>query len=263
MIPQKLAISAALKAGKLIKKSLGTLSGQSIENKNPFDFVTIIDKQAEQLIIDLIQKYFPDHEIFAEESGSTPQKNTSMWIIDPFDGTTNFIHGFPHSAVSIAYEYNGELVLGVVFDPFRDELFYAEKGKGAFLDNRPIHVSNRSKLNECLIATGFPFRNKNLLAPYWQALSNIFLAVCGIRRTGSAALDLAYTACGRFDGFWELKLSPWDVAAGAVLLHEAGGKITDFELKNNHLNTGNVIASNGLIHEFLFQKIHEAFPKNP
>ncbi len=263
MTPQNVAIDAAQKAGKIIKDSLGTISSENIQSKDAFDYVTNVDKKSEQLIIDSILKHFPDHDILAEESGESGCKQAYRWIIDPLDGTTNFIHSYPNSAVSIALEENGILILGVIYDPFRDELFCAEKGKGAFLNDNPIHVSSRSELNHCLIATGFPFRNKDFLSLYWQVLSEIFLKVSGIRRTGSAALDLAHIACGRFDGFWELKLSPWDVAAGTVIIQEAGGRISDFTGGNNHVWTGNVIASNNLVHDFLFQKVKNVFPENP
>ena len=263
MTPKNVAISAAKNAGKIIKNRLGTISSENIKNKAVFDYVTNVDKESERLIIDLIQKHFPYHEILAEESGETGCKQANRWIIDPLDGTTNFIHGYPNSAVSIAFEKNRDLILGVIYDPYREELFYAEKGKGAFINDKQIHVSNRSNISHCLIATGFPFRNKDLLPEYWQVLSEIFLQVSGVRRTGSAALDLAHLAYGRFDGFWELKLNPWDVAAGAVIIQEAGGTISDFERKNNHVWTGNVIASNNLIHEFLLQKVKKVFQENP
>jgi len=263
MTPKKVAINVAKKAGKIIKDNLGTISSESIQNKDVFDYVTVIDNKCEQLIINSIQSHFPDHEILAEESGRSGNKQTYRWLIDPLDGTTNFIHSYPNCAVSIALEKKGVLQLGVIYDPFRDELFCAEKGKGATLNDNPIHVSTRSDLSLCLIATGFPFRNKDLLALYWQALSEIFVKVSGVRRTGSAALDLAHIACGRFDGFWELKLSPWDVAAGSVIIQEAGGKITDFAGGNNHVRTGDVIASNSLIHDFLFQKVRDVFKENP
>jgi len=263
MSPKKVAIDAAKKAGELIKESLGTISSEKIQNKDVFDYVTNVDKESEQLIIDLIHKHFPAHEILAEESGETGCEHSHRWIIDPLDGTTNFIHSYPNSAVSIALEENGTLILGVIYDPYRDELFCAEKGRGAFLNDSPIQVSKRSNLSFCLIATGFPFRNKDFLSLYWQVLSEIFLKVSGVRRTGSAALDLAHIACGRFDGFLELKLSPWDVAAGSVIIQEAGGKITDFAGENNHVRTGNVIASNSLIHDFLLQKVKNVFPENP
>ncbi len=263
MTLKDVAIQAALGGGKILKENFGTISGKDIEDKNPFDYVTIIDKKSEQFIIDFISKHYPDHKIFAEESGKTEQKHENRWIIDPLDGTTNYIHGYPNSAVSIALEKKGGIILGVIYDPFRNELFYAEKTKGAYLNNKPIHVSTRSKEKHCLIATGFPFRNRNFLSLYWDILSEIFMAVSGIRRTGSAALDLAHVACGRFDGFWELKLSPWDIAAGSIIIEEAGGRITDFEGKNRHIWTGDVVASNNLIHEFLLKKIQKVFSCNP
>ena len=263
MTPKKLAILMAQKAGKIIKDSLGTINTDDIENKDIFDYVTIVDKKSEKFILESIKQHFPDHNILAEESGQTDNQNENCWLIDPLDGTTNFIHNYPISAVSIAFAKKQEVILGVIYDPYRDELFYAEKGQGAYLNDRQIHVSKRTKLNHCLIATGFPFKNKNLLKLYWEMLSAIFMEVNGVRRTGSAALDLANIACGRFDGFVELKLSPWDVAAGSVIIQEAGGEITDFEGKNNYLEKGNVIASNKLIHEFLFKNVRKVFPTNP
>ena len=263
MTPKDIAESAAQKAGKMIKDSLGKISSCDIENKDAFDYVTTIDKKAERLIIDSIQEYYPHHEIFAEESGKSKHHNKYCWIIDPLDGTTNFIHGYPNSAVSIAFQEEGRIILGVIYDPYRDELFSAEKGKGAFLNDQQIVVSKRTNLNTCLIATGFPFKNKNLLDQYWNVLSEIFMKVSGIRRTGSAALDLAHIACGRFDGFWELRLSPWDIAAGSIIIKEANGKISDFEGKDNFIRTGNVIASNKIIYDFLLNTVRKIFPKNP
>jgi myo-inositol-1(or 4)-monophosphatase len=232
-------------------------------NKRPFDYVTAIDQQCEALIIQNIKKYFPAHEILAEESGKSKHQNSYCWIIDPLDGTTNFIHGVPHCSVSIALAKDNDIILGVVYDPFRDELFYAEQGKGAYCNHKPINVSNQKNENYCLVATGFPFKNKELLNQYWSVLSEIFLKISGIRRTGSAALDLAYVACGRFDGFWEIRLSPWDVAAGSIIVLEAGGKITDFEETNNHVWNGNVIATNALIHDFILRTVQKTFPTNP
>ncbi|MDZ7377377.1 MAG: inositol monophosphatase, partial [candidate division KSB1 bacterium] len=156
-----------------------------------------------------------------------------------------------------------KIILGVVYDPFRDEMYSAERGKGAYCNNKPIHVSHLNQINRCLIATGFPFRCKELLDEYWKVLSAIFMAVSGIRRTGSAALDLAYVACGRFDGFWELRLSPWDIAAGSLLIEEAGGKISDFEGEDNHIWVGDVVASNGMIHDFILSEVKKVFPLNP
>lgn len=263
MTEKETAIAAAIAAGNLIKHNLGKLSFQDIDDKNPFDYVTVIDKKAEELIINLIKSEFPGHEIYAEETLKSTNKLVPRWIIDPLDGTTNFIHGYPNSAVSIALEKNKDIVLGVIYDPFRDELFWAERGKGAFLNDKKIAVSNIQDHSKCLIATGFPFKNRNFLSMYWSVLSDIFMEVSGIRRTGSAALDLAHVACGRFDGFWELKLSPWDVAAGSILIEEAGGKITDFEGGKNHIWTGDVVASNGFIQEILLTKIKKIFSCNP
>jgi len=263
MTPIETAISAALGAGKILKKNLGKLSKKDIQDKKPFDFVTAIDKKAEKFIINFISNQFPDHGIFAEETGRSKHNTSHRWIIDPLDGTTNFIHGYPNFSVSIAFESENKIIAGVVYDPIRDELFLAQNGKGAFLNDKKISVSQTSNTEFCLIATGFPFKNKNFLTQYWNVLSEIFMEVSGIRRTGSAALDLANVACGRFDGFWEMKLSPWDVAAGSLLIEQAGGKITDFEENSNHIFTGNVVASNGLIHNFLLEKINAVFANNP
>lgn len=259
MTEKQTAIRAATEAGKFIKQNLGKLSKADISNKNPFDYVTEIDKQCEQRIIDIILREFPGHEILAEETGASDHKHNHRWIIDPLDGTTNFIHGLPHSAVSIALEVEGEIILGVVYDPYRDELFFAERGRGAYCNKNRLQVSEQQDLNQCLIATGFPFRNKHLLTNYWQALSQIFLEVSGIRRTGSATLDLAYVACGRFDGFWEMKLSPWDIAAGHILVKEAGGVICDFEGEFNHIWTGDVVAGNPCAHNFILKKVQAIF----
>ncbi|UCE05702.1 MAG: inositol monophosphatase [bacterium] len=263
MTPKELAISVATQAGKILKENIGTITADDVEDKRPFDYVTEIDKACEQLIIKSIKKHFPAHEILAEESGKTKHKNAYCWIIDPLDGTTNFIHGNPHSAVSIALQKDNEIILGVTYDPYRDELYYAEIGKGAYGNNKRVYVSRQANINNCLIATGFPFKSRSFLDQYWRVLSEIFMNVSGIRRTGSAALDLAYVACGRFDGFWELKLSPWDVAAGALIIEEAGGKITDFEGEDNHIWTGDVVASNGIIHDFMMSKVQNVFRSNP
>jgi myo-inositol-1(or 4)-monophosphatase len=263
MTPKELAISMAVQAGKIVRENIDKITATDIEDKSPFDYVTEIDKISEQLIISSIKKYFPSHEILAEESGAYKNINTYRWLIDPLDGTTNFIHGNPHCSISIALQKEDQIILGVIYDPFRDELYYAEKGKGAYVNNKRIYVSTQEKLSSCLIATGFPFKCRHLLDQYWLVLSEIFIEVTGIRRTGSAALDLAYVACGRFDGFWELKLSPWDVAAGSIIIEEASGKITDFEGKNNYIWTGNVVASNAIIHDFMMSKIQKVFHSNP
>jgi len=260
---KELAILLAIEAGKVLRRNIGKIAADDAEDKQPFDYVTEIDRQCEELIVNSIRKYFLEHQILAEESGQTNQKGNHCWIIDPLDGTTNFIHAYPHSAISIALKENEDIILGVIYDPFRDELFHAEKGKGAFCNNRSIRVSKQNDVNYCLIATGFPFKSRSFLDRYWLVLADIFMNVSGIRRTGSAALDLAYVACGRFDGFWELRLSPWDIAAGSIIVTEAGGKITDFEGKNNHIWTGDVIATNFLIHDFMLKKVQKVFSSNP
>jgi len=263
MTPKELAISIAYQAGELLRNNIGKITADDVADKLPFDYVTEIDKAGEQLIINSIKENFPDHEILAEESGKNQNTHSYRWIIDPLDGTTNFIHGYPHSSISIALQKEDEMILGVIYDPYRDELYYAEQGKGAYCNDKPIHVSQQKNVNNCLIATGFPFKSRHLLEQYWKVLSAIFMEVSGIRRTGSAALDLAYVASGRFDGFWELKLSPWDIAAGAVIIEEAGGKITDFEGKKNHIGSGDVIASNSIIHDFMMSKVQSVFQSNP
>jgi len=262
MSPLEVAITAAKRAGTIIRENSGTLQHDQIQFKKKFDYVTKIDRDSEALIVNLIREHFPQHAILAEETGGLEIKSSYQWIIDPLDGTTNFIHGIPVCAISIALTYLSEIILGVVYDPFRDELFYAEKNKGAFLNNRKISVSKENDFTRCLIATGFPFKDKNLLAPYLEVFSTIFNQVSGIRRMGSAALDLAYVACGRVDGFWEFKLSPWDIAAGALLVREAGGKITDATGDAYYLQTGDVIASNTAIYDLIFQAVQQFFKTN-
>lgn len=263
MKPLEVAISAVQQAGNILLESWGKLQSLEIKNKDRFDYVTKVDRDSEHLIIDILRENFPYHTIIAEESGKYQQDNLYQWYVDPLDGTTNYIHGFPFCAISIALSYKEEIILGVIYNPISKELFSAEKNRGAFLNNRRIKVSKETELSRCLIATGFPFKNKHLLRPYWQALSSIFLKVSGVRRAGSAALDLAYVASGRCDGFWEIKLSPWDIAAGDILIREAGGKLTDMEGKQNHIATGDIIATNGFIHDHILSIIKSVFKNNP
>jgi len=263
MKPLEVAISAATQAGKILYDSLGRLKSNQVKTKQLFDYVTKVDQDSERVIIDIIRSNFPDHSILAEETGESERKSLYRWIIDPLDGTTNYIHSFPFCAVSIALEFEKEIIMGIIYDPFRDELFRAEKNKGAFLNDNRINVSKENELSGCLIATGFPFKHKNLLASYLQTFSTIFQKVSGIRRAGSAALDLAYVACGRFDGFWEIKLSPWDIAAGDILVREAGGNLTDIIGEQNYIFSGNIVATNGLIHSPILSIIKNVFTKNP
>jgi myo-inositol-1(or 4)-monophosphatase len=252
------AVEAARRSQEVILDNLGRLSKGDVSLKQASDFVTRVDKESEHVIIQTIKERFPQHFFLSEESLKDTE-NTYRWIIDPLDGTTNYIHGFPMFAVSIALEHKGEIILGVVLDPLRDELFTAEKGCGAYLNGSPIRVSTASVLSECLLATGFPFRKKDMIDLYLQAFRNIFLRVSGIRRAGSAALDLAYLAAGRCDGFFELGLSPWDIAAGSILIKEAGGIVTDFGGGNDYLSTGNIVAGTQYVHGEVLKEIKNVF----
>ena len=237
--------NAAVKAGKMIKSRLGKV--RSIEYKGAINIVTDVDKKAEALIIRDLKKEFPEYGILAEESPE--QKNDSAkWIIDPLDGTTNFAHGFPFFAVSIGLEKEGRIVAGAVYDPMHDELFYARQGKGAFLNKKKIRVSKTKKLDKSFLATGFSYTFKDKENNNMDNFRNFMMASLAIRRAGAASLDLCYVACGRFDGFWELDLFPWDMAAAAVIIEEAGGKLSDFRGRKFDLYAKNVTASNGLIH---------------
>ncbi len=256
----KTAATAARLAGDIIIKNLGRLSRSDIQTKQAFDFVTNVDRWSEAVIMKTIREKFPSHLFLTEETLQQEGPATSYrWIIDPLDGTTNFIHGFPMFSVSIGLEHKGEIIIGVVFDPLRDELFHTIKGKGAFLNNARIRVSETERLEKSLIATGFPFRKKELIDQYLRAFKKIFADVSDIRRAGSAALDLSYIAAGRTEGFFELNLSPWDVAAGSLLIREAGGRITDFGGGDQYLLTGNVVAGNSKVHDELFSVIQKVF----
>src|SRR4030043_93181 len=244
------AIKAARLAGEVILDNLGKISKKDISLKRASDFVTSVDKKSERVIIDTIKENFPDHLFLAEESLKEGGKEAYRWIIDPLDGTTNYIHGYPVFSTSIALEYKGEIILGVTLDPLKGELFHSEKGRGAFLNGKQVEVSDVN-LKESLITTGFPFRKKEMTDSYLKLFKNVFHKVSDLRRVGSAALDLAYLACGRCEGFFEIGLSPWDIAAGDILIKEAGGVITDFGGGHDHLLTGNVVAGNPAIHEKL------------
>ncbi len=252
-------VQAARLAGKVILDNLGKISAEDITLKQTSDFVTRVDRESEDVIIKTIRKNFPHHLFLMEESVKETGTGRYRWIIDPLDGTTNYIHGFPFFSVSIALEYQKDIILGVVFDPLRNELFTAEKGKGAFLNERRIRVSSAKDLKDSLITTGFPFRKKEFVDPYLKLFKNIFMKVSDLRRAGSAALDLAYLACGRCEGFFELGLSPWDIAAGEILIKEAGGVVTDFGGSGDHLSTGNIIAGVPLIHKELLNEIRKVF----
>jgi len=220
-----IAVRAARRAGEIIVRSMARLDSIAVDTKGRNDFVTDVDRAAEAEIIAIIRKHYPSHAILAEESGRTGESETE-WIIDPLDGTTNFVHGFPVFSVSIACQQRGRLEHAVIFDPLRQEIFTASRGAGAHLENRRIRVSKQRTLEGALVATGFPYRaNQQHLDAYLGMLRAVMLNTAGIRRPGSAALDLAYVAAGRVDAFWELGLAPWDTAAGTLLVQEAGGRI--------------------------------------
>lgn len=236
-----IAVKAARRAASIINRASTQLDLLAVQAKSPNDFVTEVDRAAEAAIIEVLRETYPQHGILAEESGESGDSEF-QWIIDPLDGTTNFIHGFPQYAISIALAKNGVLEQAVIYDPTRNELFTATKGAGAFLNDRRIRVSKRTRLGESLIGTGFPFRQFEHIDAYLGAFRELSQKTAGIRRPGAAALDLAYVACGRIDGFWEMGLQPWDMAAGALLIQEAGGLVSDFAGEGQYLATGNVVA---------------------
>ena len=250
----------AREAGALLMKYFH--EGLKIEYKGDADLVTAADRASEALIRERVSKQFPSHDVMGEEQGLNDRGSEYRWYVDPLDGTTNFAHGFPVFAVSMALERRSQneqvRVAGIVYDPTRDELFSAEKGKGAHLDGKPIQVSRISQLKECLVATGFPShkRHKN---PNIFFYHEITLKTHGVRRAGSAALDLCYVACGRFDGFWEFNLNPWDTAAGTLIVEEAGGKVSRFDGSPFELNSRETLASNGLVHDSLIHEFQEIF----
>jgi len=240
------AIRVAKDAGRLIRDRVGTNIG--IGHKGSIDLVTDVDLASEKLIREAISTYSPRHEILAEEGGLAESGSEYRWVVDPLDGTSNYAHGYPVFCVSIALECKGEPVLGVVYDPMRDELFTAEQGAGATLNNRPIRVSKITDLMQGMLSTGFPYDIKTSKFTNLNHWSNFALNAQAVRRDGSAALDLCYVACGRFDGFWELNLSPWDTAAGALIVVEAGGHVSNFSGGAFSNYKPEVVASNGLIH---------------
>jgi len=254
----EIAVKAARLGGQLIVGHLGKISKKDISLKQTSDFVTTIDKESEKIIITTIKEYFPDHLFLAEESLKECGKKTYRWIIDPLDGTTNYIHSYPVFSISIALEYEGKIIIGVILDPLRNELFWAEKGSGAYLNCSSIEVS-KVNMNESLITTGFPFRSKEMIDPYLAIFRNLFLKVSDLRRAGSAALDLAYLACGRCDGFFELGLSPWDIAAGSLLIKEAGGIVTDFGGGDGYIWTGNIVAGNPVVQKEILREVRKTF----
>ncbi len=253
-----IAIQAARSAGKITVQFLDQLEVSDINEKSRHDFVTKVDQMAEEEIIRTIRHNYPNHTILAEESGLHKGNDKFCWIIDPLDGTTNYIHGFPNFSISIALKINNRLEVGVIYDPLRQELFTASRGEGANLNNRRIRVSQCKKLDTALLGTGFPFSKSQHLQFYLNTFESIFPLVSGVRRMGSAALDLAYVAAGRLDGFWELSLKPWDMAAGVLLIQEAGGILTDFQGEENFFDTGNLIASTPKLHKPIVELVQKS-----
>ena len=239
-----IAVRAARRAGAVINRAALDSGALQVTAKRANDFVTEVDRGAEAAAIDVIAKAYPEHAILAEESGASAAAGAEYrWIIDPLDGTTNFIHGFPQYCVSIGLEHRGALAHGVVYDPIRNELFTASKGRGAFLNDRRIRVSKCQKLGDALVGTGFPFKELSRADLYLGQLRSLMEKSAGVRRAGAAALDLAYVACGRLDAFWELGLSPWDMAAGVLLIQEAGGLVGDLSGDQTFMESGDVCAA--------------------
>jgi myo-inositol-1(or 4)-monophosphatase len=256
-----IAVKAARRAGEVIIRSLNRLESLQVTAKSRNDFVTEVDQAAERTIMDEIRRHYPSHAFLAEESGSSGESDT-VWIIDPLDGTTNSLHGFPTFAVSIACQHKGILEQAVIYDPMRGEIFTASRGQGAHLENHRIRVSKQRNLEGALIATGFPYReNVRYADPYLAMLKTVMAQAAGIRRPGSAALDLAYVAAGRVDGFWEIGLAPWDTAAGTLLIQEAGGHIgtlTGEEYKQG----GNLVAGSPKVYAALLAAIAPHVPED-
>lgn len=251
-----MALRAARRAGELIEQALERVDLVRIEEKGRNDFVSEVDRKAEREIVNILSKAYPDHRFFGEESGSTgPAEAEYEWIIDPLDGTTNFLHGIPQFAVSIACKYKGVLQHGVIVDPVKREEFTASRGKGATLNGRRMRVSTRTSLQGAVIGTGIPFIGYPLqnIDAYAECMKEIAGQTAGIRRAGAASLDLAYVAAGRFDGFWEIGLKEWDMAAGVLMIKESGGMVSDFVGGNSHLENGKLVCASPKVFKPLLQ----------
>ncbi len=238
-----IAVRAARAAGDIIVRNMDRLDRLKVATKQNNDFVSNVDHQSEAAIIATLKQAYPDHSILAEESGVEDQASEYQWIIDPLDGTTNYLHGFPQFAVSIALKHKSRLEVGVVYDPVSQELFSASRGNGATLNGRKIRVSQHKGLKNALLGTGFPYYDQSYLDTYLATMKQLMQKTAGLRRPGSAALDLAWLAAGRIDGFWEFNLKAWDIAAGALIIREAGGIVSDFENRDGYLESGDIIAA--------------------
>lgn len=258
-----IAVRAARNAGQVVVKAFSQPENIEAIQKGSNDFVTNVDREAEAAIIHTIKKSYPEHSIIAEESGEIAGTNPDyQWIIDPLDGTTNLVKGIPHFAVSIALRVKGKTEQAVVYDPIRDELFTATRGNGAQLNGYRIRVGKAKELAGTVLATGFPFKQKHHIEPYLKMFQSMFIECADIRRSGSAALDLAYVAAGRVDGFWEIGLKPWDTAAGELLAKESGAIVTDFVGGHNYENSGNIVVANPRVLKEMLGKIRENLPES-
>jgi len=260
-----IALRAARSAGEMIYRSMERIDVLTVDEKDARDYVTEIDRTAEQTIIAQLRKAYPDHSIQAEESGFQPGQGDgadTVWIIDPLDGTTNFLHGIPHFAISIALERDGDIFAGVIYNPVVDELYAAEKGCGAFMNGRRLRVSARKDLDQALFATGIPFKGVKDHPAFLKQLEAVMACTAGIRRFGAASLDLAYVAAGKYDGFWETALQPWDIAAGIILVREAGGFVTEIDGGTKMLESGSILAGNDPLHGSLAKLLRETASKS-
>jgi len=251
-----LIVKACLKASRSLIRDFGEIENLQVSTKGPGDFVTSADKRTEKILINELQKAHPDYGIITEETGIINKSNTyKRWVIDPIDGTMNFLNGIPQFAISIGYEEKGEIICGVIFNPIVNEMFVAEKGNGAYLNNSRIRVSNKKKIKDALLVTGGPKGASKIKDKIFSEYINVSNNVSNVRKFGSAALDMAYVACGRFDGYWQRELNYWDIAAGMIILKEAGGFVNFFEEDNNNPLKKNIIAGNSYIHDQLLDLI--------
>jgi len=251
-----LIFKACMKASKSLIRDFGEIENLQVSSKGPGDFVSSADKRTEKILIDELLRAHPDYGILTEESGVLNKSNTQKrWIIDPIDGTSNFLNGIPQFAISIGYEEDNEIKCGIIFNPITNEMFFAEKGNGAYLNNSRIRVSNKKRISDSLVVTGGPKQSSKIKDKIFSEYLNVSKKVSNVRKFGSAALDMAYVACGRFDGYWQREINYWDVAAGIIIVKEAGGFINLFEENNNFPLKKNILASNTYIHEELIQLI--------
>jgi len=253
--------AAARKAARSLRRDFGEVEALQVSRKGPADFVSLADERVENVLFAELSRARPAYGFLMEERGPVEGADKAhRFIVDPLDGTTNFLHGIPHFAISIALEREGQLIAGVIFSPFTDEMFVAERGQGAWLNDRRLRVSVREQLSECVIATGVPFKGRSGHDLFRAELASLTEEIAGIRRFGSAALDLAWVAAGRFDGFWERNLSPWDVAAGIVLVREAGGFVSDLSGRDDMLRDGAILAAGPALHPRLLERLASAKP---